>query len=157
LIEGFILILLLQREEERKLLRDALYLWVAARMSSMTEWLCGDDRLDMIPVTDETSPYFNHAPIPPVMSAQFQIIAYSKILRPLKNNLVKQLGKMSSAKNTRRNWFALYLTYFILLHSCTLVTRRNEEYARQINLQASRKKPRAAPSSLLWPHFWDYL
>lgn len=115
------------------LLRDALRLWVAARMSSITEWLCGDDLLDMAPVTDITSPYFGRTPIPPVMSAQFQIIAISKILRPLKKRVVSHLASMSSAADTRKNWFAIYLTYFILLHSCAMVTRRDQEYAAQIN------------------------
>ena len=106
-------------------------------MSSTTEWLCGDDLLDMEPVTDATSPYYKRTPIPPVMSAQFQIIAISKILRPLKKKIVDLLTRMSSAADTRKNWLAIYLTYFILLHSCALVTRRDQEYARQINLSVS--------------------
>ncbi|KIN08741.1 hypothetical protein OIDMADRAFT_107879, partial [Oidiodendron maius Zn] len=136
-------------EEEKTLLRHALYMWVAARMSSTTEWLCGDDLLDMEPVTDAASPYYKHTPIPPVMSAQFQIIAISKILRPLKEGLVNLLTRMSSAADTRKNWFALYLTYFILLHSCALVTRRDREYARQINLST----PFANPQSISDHHF----
>lgn len=67
-----------QTEEERKLLTGALYMWVAVRMSSTTEWIMGDDHLNILLVTDLTSPYYNHTPIPPVMSAQGQIIAYSK-------------------------------------------------------------------------------
>ncbi|CZT46073.1 uncharacterized protein RSE6_06451 [Rhynchosporium secalis] len=101
--------------EEKRLLRDALYLWVAVRMSSTTEWIIGDEQLDMSPVTDLSSPYYNQTPIPPVISAQGQIIAYSKILEPLKRRVVKQLASMSSATDTRKNWFTIYLTYFILL------------------------------------------
>jgi hypothetical protein len=132
-----LLLTYLKTEEARKLLRDALYLWVAARMSSITEWLYGDDLLDMQPVADDTSPYNGHTPIPPVMSAQFQIIAISKILRPLKKLVVGHLAAINSASNRRKNWFAIYLTYFILLHSCALVTRRDQEYAAQIGLQVS--------------------
>jgi hypothetical protein len=143
-----LLILLLQREEERRLLRDALLLWVAVRMSSTTEWICGDDHLDMSPVTDTSSPYWQHMPIPPVMSAQGQIIAYSKILKPLKESVVKQLSSMDSAADTRKYWFTIYLTYFVLLHSCALVTRRNEEYARQIDAKVGFKED-AGQRSLL--------
>ncbi|RDW57318.1 hypothetical protein BP5796_12768 [Coleophoma crateriformis] len=130
-------------EEEKILLRNTLYLWVAARMSSTTEWLCGDDKLDMMPVNDITSPYFDHTPIPPVMSAQFQIIAFSRILRPLKKSVLKHLSNMGSAADTRKNWFTLYLTYFLLLHNCSLVTRRNEEYARQLDLPTQFANPQS--------------
>ncbi|XMA17014.1 hypothetical protein WAI453_009805 [Rhynchosporium graminicola] len=131
------------REEEKGLLKDALYLWVAVRMSSTTEWIIGDEQLGMSPVTDLSSPYYNHTPIPPVMSAQGQIIAYSKILEPLKRSVVKQLASMSSATDTRKNWFTIYLTYFILLHSCGLVTRRDADYARQINAKTIFANPEA--------------
>jgi hypothetical protein len=135
-------------EEAKELLRDVLCLWVAARSSSITTWLCGDDLLDIQPVVDDTSPYNGHCPIPPVMSAQLQIIAISKILRPLKKRIVGHLAAMSSASQTRKNWFAIYLAYFTLLHSCALVTRRDEEYAAQIGLPVSLIKPSIDSNSL---------
>lgn len=82
-------------------------------MSSTTEWIIGDDQLDMVPVADSTSPYSNTVPIPPVMSAQGQIIAYARILKPLKERILKQLTAMSSAADTKKHWFGIYLTYFI--------------------------------------------
>lgn len=79
----------------------------------------------------------NHVPKPPVMSAQFQAITYTKILRPLNKIVLDQLHALTIA-NKRRNWFTIYLTLFVLLHSCAMLTRRNEEYARQILLKVSR-------------------
>lgn len=128
-----------QTEEEKRLLRDAVLLWVAVRMSSTTEWVCGDDELGMSPITDPSSPYWQHTPLPSVMSAQGQIIAYPKILKPLKESVVRRLHRLSSAADPRKYWFTIYLTYFFLLHSCALGTRRNEEYARQINAKVGWK------------------
>lgn len=131
-----------QRNEERILLTNTLRVWVAARMFSKTEWLCGDDTLDMMPVVDPSSPYFGRLPIPPVMSAQIQIIGYSKIVRPLKKIVLDQLHALILA-NQRRNWLTIYLTLFVLLHSCSMMTRRNEEYARQLNLEVGGPRSRS--------------
>jgi hypothetical protein len=116
-----------------KLLGNTLRLWVAARMSSRTEWLgAGGDMLDMKPVSDHSSPYYGTIPIPPVMSAQFTIIAQTCILKPIKRLVVDKLHALT-ATESRRYWFTIYLCIFILLHSCSMMTKRHEEYSKQIN------------------------
>ena len=69
------------------------------------------------------------------MSKQLQIIAVSNILGPLDERVVMHLKSMMM--DTKKNWFALYLT----LHICALVTKRDEEYARQISLSVSYNDP----------------
>ncbi|KAL9607869.1 MAG: hypothetical protein Q9167_007258 [Letrouitia subvulpina] len=120
--------------EERKLLSKVLRLWVAARVVSRTEWICGDDTLNMRPVTDPSSPYYNRIPLPSVMSAQISIISQAFMLRPFKLAVLETLHRLTS-RQKKRHWFAIYLAIFILLHSCSMMTKRNEEYARQINLK----------------------
>lgn len=79
-----------------------------------------------------------HVPKPPVMCAPLQAVTYTKILRPMNKIVLDQLHALTIA-NKRKHWLTIYLTQFILLHSCAMMTRRNEEYARQINLNVSRK------------------
>ena len=116
------------------MLRTALCLWVAARKTSNTEWLCGEETLGTAAVKDQSSPYFNRRPIPPVINAQFTVISYSTLLRPWSKAVLSLLQDFV-IDNKRKNWFTIYLTLFILLHSCSMITRRDAEYAKQISLK----------------------
>lgn len=116
------------------MLGSALRLWFAARKTSNSEWLCGTETLGTPPVTDPSSPYFARRPIPPLINAQFQVISYSTLLRPFSKAVLSQLQAFITA-NKRKHWLTIYLTLFILLHSCSLITRRNAQYARQLGLK----------------------
>ncbi|OQV06206.1 hypothetical protein CLAIMM_10812 isoform 1 [Cladophialophora immunda] len=122
-----------EKPEERILLSSVLRLWVAARVASRTEWICGDDTLGMKPVADPSSPYYGRIPLPPVMSAQISIISQQFMLKPFKLAVLETLHGLTS-KQKKRYWLAIYLAIFILLHGCSMMTKRDEEYARQINL-----------------------
>lgn len=104
-------------------------------MTSHPEWICGGDRIGSL-VTDPSSPYYNTFPIPPVMNAQLEVIMYSTLLRPLRERVLTGLETLLR-QNERRNWLTIYFTMFILLHSCSLTTRRDEEFARRIDFSVS--------------------
>jgi hypothetical protein len=72
--------------------------------------------------------------MPPIMIAQKELVIYTKFLKPLSKTVLAELQELIYA-NERKYWFTIYLILFILLHSCSMITRRDEEYARQINLK----------------------
>jgi len=72
--------------------------------------------------------------MPPIMIAQKELVIYMEFLKPLSKTVLAELQELIYA-NQRKYWFTIYLTLFILLHSCSMITRRDEEYARQINLK----------------------
>lgn len=121
-----------QEAEERELLRNVLLLWTACRKVSNIEYLCGDDRLDGVPVSDPSSPWEGMVPMPPIMIGQFEAIIYSTILRPLNKTVLDQLQAFFLAPK-RKHWYTVYLALFVLLHSCSMLTRRNSEFAAKID------------------------
>lgn len=115
------------------MLWNALRLWTACRNTSNPHRISGYEKLDVDPVTDHASPWYGHQPMPPIIIAQKECIVYTKILRPLSKAVLKLLHTMITA-NQKKYWLTIYLTIFILLHSCSMLTRRDADYARQISL-----------------------
>lgn len=68
------------------------------------------------------------------MNAQLEIIAYSTLLRPLREKVLGQLESLLKHKE-RGHWLTVYFALFILLHNCSLTTRRDEEFARRSDLE----------------------
>lgn len=120
-----------QSEEERLLLREAFELWVCCRKTSNPERFFGAERLGVDVVNDPASPWHNNAPIPPLMIAQMQCIFYSIFLPALQKSVLERLWSVCK-RTQHKNWMTIYLTNFILLHSASMITRRNNEYARSL-------------------------
>ncbi|PMD13377.1 hypothetical protein NA56DRAFT_585720 [Hyaloscypha hepaticicola] len=121
--------------EERRLLRDALKLWVAIRMESRSERICSEENLGMVPQQfDPVAPNFNQVLVPPVMSAQIELIMTAMVLQPLKKAVLAQLQELIKA-NRSRSWFTIYLCLFVLLHSCALLTSFENMQAIKYGLQ----------------------
>lgn len=118
------------------LLVNAFRLWVACRNTSNPHQICGEDKLGVDIVTDSASPWYAYQPMPPIIIAQQECIVYTKLLRPLSRAVLGRLQALVLA-NKKKYWLTIYLTTFILLHSCSMITRRDAEYARQISLQVS--------------------
>jgi hypothetical protein len=76
-----------------------------------------------------TSPSTGKILMPPVFSAQMEIIFVAMILEPTKKEVLKKLKSLVE-DNTRRSWLAIYLCIFLLLHSCALLTARDNERGR---------------------------
>lgn len=103
-------------------------LWVVCRLTSNPIFICGPETLGGTPITDSNSKYFGRVPMPKIMTAQFECIEYTNFLRPWSKAVLKQLNDMVLAKK-REYWFTIYLAMFVLLHSCSMVTRRDKETA----------------------------
>jgi hypothetical protein len=124
-----------QRDKERRLLRSVLKLWVAIRMESRSERICSKERLGMKPQTfDPAAQNYNQVLIPPVMSAQLELIMTAVILLPLRKVVLVQLQELIKS-NRPRSWFTIYLCLFILLHSCALLTSFENMQAKKYGLQ----------------------
>jgi len=78
--------------------------------------------------------------MPAIMIAQMECILYTKVLRPMHTRLLAQLNSLVKA-NKREYWLTIYLTMFILLHSCAMVSRRDWETARQYGLKVELVSP----------------
>lgn len=124
-----------KRDSERELLRLVLRLWVAVRMGSRSDRICGDETLGMKPQDyDPECHNFGHILVPPVISAQCELINTVMILQPLKQAVLKKLHSMIKEKKTR-SWLTIYLALFILLHNCSLLTAFEHKQARKYGLE----------------------
>lgn len=105
------------------LLDSVLRLSVGSRMESKQERLSSEDVLDMTPQNwDPDAGNYGKYLVPPVMQAQIEILTTSLALLPMKAKVLKELRALIE-KNLVRLWFTIYLTLFILLHSCAMLTR----------------------------------
>jgi hypothetical protein len=126
-----------KREKEKILLRSVLKLWVAIRMESRSERICGKEHLGMAPQTlDPSAANYNQVLVPPVMSAQIELIMTAIVLHPLKREVLKQLQELMKA-DRKRSWLTIYLCLFVLLHSCALLTSFENKQAKKYGLQVS--------------------
>ena len=110
-------------------------MWVASRMESQSERICGEETLGMQPqFLDEEVDTFGTNSIPPMMSAQIELITTTRILHPLKTSILRRLQRLIQA-NKLRNWFGIYVCLFILLHSCSILTNDENRAAKKYGLE----------------------
>jgi hypothetical protein len=107
---------------------------MASRKTSFPEKIQDGETLGLERIVDPTYLQFNTRPIPALMVAQLELITFSVLLKPLSKAVLNELQTMIMA-NKKKHWLTIYLTTFLLLHNCAMMTRRDEEYARQIVLE----------------------
>lgn len=127
----------LKTVREQRLLFDVLRLWVMCRITSNPEHVVGSHRLGVQPIDDPSSPMNGSVPITGVMTAQLECIYYARFLRPFSKNVLENLKNLMQAKEMRY-WYTTYLALFILLHSCSMTTRRDMECASTLGFSVSR-------------------
>ncbi|KAI0107583.1 hypothetical protein GGR51DRAFT_548432 [Nemania sp. FL0031] len=121
--------------EEKSLLRSLLRFWVSIRMESRSERICGSETLGMKPQDyDPECHNYNQVLIPPIMSAQIELIATATVLNPMSKRALGSLRKLIEKKRAA-SWFTSYLSIFILLHSCALLTDFESRQARKLGLK----------------------
>lgn len=125
-------------DKERELVRATLRLWVSVRMESKSERIIGEETLGQRPQDyDPECHNFGQVLVPPVMSAQIELIATATLLNPTKKAVLGPLRKLIEANKTR-SWFTVYLCLFILLHSCALLTDFENRQAKKYGKPVSR-------------------
>ncbi|KAL3437898.1 hypothetical protein BDV09DRAFT_161242 [Aspergillus tetrazonus] len=119
---------------ERALIRDCLQFWVGCRKISNPEYIkYYYEAVGGTPVDDPNSRFHAKVPMPGIMIAQMECIMYTRVLRPLCGRVLTALKDLIT-ENKREHWLTIYLTLFILLHSCAMLTRRDWETAREFGL-----------------------
>lgn len=131
-----------QDPKEKELLITIFRFWVACRITSTSLEVIGQETLGLAPINDKSYNMHGKVPLPPIITPQEQIIVYSGILIPLSKKIVSQLGHFLKNPNPKVR-YPSYLGLFIILHSCSMLTRRNKEYARQINHNGEYVNPDA--------------
>lgn len=104
-----------------------------------------------MPVNDYNSPFHAMVPMPGIMIAQMECIMYTRVLRPLSNKVLSGLKDLIM-ENKREHWLTIYLTLFILLHSCAMLTRRDWETAREYSLQVCLRSNINCKRAMLTQH-----
>jgi hypothetical protein len=115
-------------------LTNTFRLWVTCRLISNPVHICSEEKLGGQAVYSPDSLHDGKVPMPLIMTAQFECINYTTFLRPWSKAVLKQLNELVLAKK-REYWLTIYLAMFILLHSCAMLTRRDEETARQYDMK----------------------
>lgn len=124
--------------KERDLLRKALRLWMAIRMTTKSTYIVGEERLGMGPnIMDETSPLRGQIPLPPVMGAQIELVLIHQLQSKWRREMLDGLQVMTQANN-HSTWLTTYLVTFILLHNVSLLCQHDAGYARKHGLKVSR-------------------
>ncbi|KAM7223111.1 hypothetical protein V8F06_001667 [Rhypophila decipiens] len=129
-----------QTPGERELLTNTFKLWVTCRVISTPVHICGEEKLGGHAIYSPDSLHDGKVPMPVIMTAQFECINYTTFLRPWSKAVLKQLNDLVLAKR-REYWLTIYFTMFILLHSCAMLTRRDEETARQYGMKQQYANP----------------
>jgi hypothetical protein len=107
-------------------------------MESRSDRICGPETLGMAPQFYEpASMNDGKILVPPVFSAQMEMIVTSMILKPAQEQVQKRLKKLME-ENKRHYWFTIYLCIFIILHSCALLTSGDNKKARKQGLDPER-------------------
>lgn len=104
-------------------------------MESQSERIVGDETLGMDPQTfDPAISSYGTNSIPPIMSAQIELMTTTQILQPLKKAVLQRLQRLIKA-NDLSSWFVIYLCLFVLLHSCSILTADEHRQARKYGLK----------------------
>ncbi|KAI0175655.1 hypothetical protein GGR52DRAFT_322585 [Hypoxylon sp. FL1284] len=122
--------------KESALLRKALQLWMAIRLTTKSTIIVGEETLGMPrDIMDETSPQKGCIPLPPVMGAQIELILIHQIQVNLRREMLENLQSMTQA-NKHKTWFTTYLVTFILLHNVALLCQHDASYARKHGIKS---------------------
>lgn len=128
-------------EKEKEILKKALHLWMAVRMTTKSTVIVGDETLGMKhDIMDETSPLKGKIPLPPVMGAQIELVLIHQIQSSLRREMLENLQSMTQA-NKQHTWFTTYLITFILLHNVALLCQHDAGYARKHGMKVSELVP----------------
>ena len=103
-------------------------------MESRSERICGEETLGMRPKYYQPDcPNSGKILLPPVLTAQIEVIMTVMVLQPARNDVLARLGKLVY-ENDHQSWFVMYLCMFVLLHSCALLTAGDGKKAKKQGL-----------------------
>ena len=84
-------------------------------------------------------PYHDRIPVPPIVDLQIDLIVINEILQPELKKILKMMKTMLESSDPLKNWFEIYLAYFILLHNVELAMAHDAWFVRRNNLKVCQK------------------
>ncbi|KAF4464901.1 hypothetical protein FALBO_8256 [Fusarium albosuccineum] len=119
-------------EKEAGILHNLFILWCAIRHTTGSFYIDGEEKLGMMPETeDESYPLLGKVSVPRMIVAQFDNLNYVWVLERYKNKLLKDIDwLMSQNLNNPRWWFTTYLIIFILLREASEMSADRYRHAR---------------------------
>jgi hypothetical protein len=118
-------------QEHREFLANVLCLWTACRTIEGGWEFCGTESLGLVPrdgcIRLVDAPFIDY---------QFSAIMVQDVLIPLRWQVLKQM-KVLIHENKPRNWFAIFLANFILLHTYGLLLKQQGAFARSRRAKVS--------------------
>lgn len=140
--------------KERELLRKALQLWMAIRLTTRSTVIIGNETLGMShDIMDETSPLRGQIPLPPVMGAQIELILIHQTQTSLRREMLENLQAMTQA-NKHQTWYTTYLVTFILLHNVALLCQHDAGYARKHGIKVGGSNLQAVCATFFYYFEW---
>jgi hypothetical protein len=115
------------------LLQKVIRLWVVCRFIE-SRWQCSGD--DAIAAANPKDPFYSWQSPPPYLDYQFASIIITRILTPLRDDILKDLQNMMNA-HRREDWYVTFLTCFILLQNYELQMDFQLQFARRRNAAVS--------------------
>ena len=109
-------------------------------MESSSEFIDGPETLGMEPqVVDRTKPTYGKTLVAPIISAQIQMIMAEYVLTPLRESVLSKLEHYTTGSGAKeKDFLAVYLSLFILMHNYALLTahekRRAEKQGSEVSL-----------------------
>ncbi|KAI0384781.1 hypothetical protein F5Y04DRAFT_221149 [Hypomontagnella monticulosa] len=130
-----------QVASKSKLVAGALMFWSATRMTERFWLITGSDLLGQPPMKEAIgpcryNPHIKAVPVTPIMDTQLDEISIKHVLIPLKSKLLHLLKKKVLEKD-KQNWYEIFLTSFIFLHSLEVVLGQVMDYSRRYGISFS--------------------
>jgi hypothetical protein len=76
--------------------------------------------------------------VPPIVDLQIDVITINDLLQPEMKKVLKTVKQMLESRNPWKNWFEIYLAYFILLHNVELTMAHDAWFVKRNNLKVSK-------------------
>ncbi|KAF4632338.1 hypothetical protein G7Y89_g5787 [Cudoniella acicularis] len=111
-------------------LLKTLRLWMASHLTKRPWRICSEGTLGMTIIDDPKSPFCGCIPIPLVVDTQLDQVAIQSILDPLRQQVLKLLNERIS-KKSRKDWFEIYATIFILLNNVEVAIAHDHDFAHR--------------------------
>ncbi|KAJ6437500.1 calcineurin-like phosphoesterase [Purpureocillium lavendulum] len=107
--------------DSKEILKSTFKLWTAVRLSTLPTFIVGDETLKMSQLAlDQPQPLAGKINMPPVTSAQLEVVLVHYIQGTLRPSVLRKLQDMECRKK-KDTWLVIYLATFILLHNITLL------------------------------------
>ena len=99
-------------------------------LSCGSSYLEGIDTLGISAIPDPGQLLYRKVPYPPIANDQLGVLCLVKILKPLQNAILEGLEKLIQS-NRPQCWTTIFLSVFMLLHNCSVLTWDRYRHARK--------------------------